>query len=139
MDPDLLRLLLAVLGVLLVLGIYLWDRYRRAVPPARNQRVVADPEPIVPDANPLDTVDEGNAVDPPPVVAEPQVTEVAPADPLDPEPAEIGDWSETAAPAEPQMSMNLHFDAHGDGDYLSTDPALADEVERKLIVILVRL
>ena len=32
MDPDIVRLILAVLGVLLVAGIYFWDRYRRALP-----------------------------------------------------------------------------------------------------------
>ena len=32
MDPDLVRLILVVLGILLVAGIYLWDRYKRSVP-----------------------------------------------------------------------------------------------------------
>ena len=31
--------------------------------------------------------------------------------------------------------MELNFDAHEDDDYLSTDPALYDEVERKIVVI----
>ena len=53
----------------------------------------------------------------------------------EPEPEAIDAWSETAHREEPQMSMGLHFDAHGDGDYLSSDPDLQDDVERKLIVI----
>ena len=136
MDPDLLRLLLVVLGVLLVLGIYLWDRYRRALPPARNRRVI-DPspdrhepviseQPDVSDSGPTDAMAASAAAAPEPSRRQQQ---------LDPDPEEIGDWSDSAMPADPQLSMGLHFDAHGDGDYLSTDPALADEVERKLIVI----
>ena len=54
---------------------------------------------------------------------------------LDPDPADIGDWSDTAGDQDPQFSMELNFDAHQDNDYLSTDPALYDEVERKIIVI----
>jgi len=54
---------------------------------------------------------------------------------LDPDPADIGDWSDTAGGQDPQFSMDLNFDAHGDTDYLSTDPALYDEVERKLVVM----
>jgi cell division protein ZipA len=33
------------------------------------------------------------------------------------------------------MAMELNFDAHGDGDYLHTDPALYDEVERKIVAV----
>jgi cell division protein ZipA len=133
MDPDLLRLLLVVLGVLLVLGIYLWDRYRRASPRAHNRRVKA--EPVAFDEA---TDDHDRDLDASPVT-------VAPTPPgheagarvaaLDPDPREIGDWSDSAAPTEPQLSMGLHFDAHGDGDYLNTNPALLGEVERKLIVM----
>jgi cell division protein ZipA len=146
MDPDLLRLLLVVLGVLLVLGIYLWDRYQRAVPPARNRRVIEDPaEPSVQ----LDMPDTGNdrgAVEPSweaPTGA--GTSSAAPADPPpsgtrleldpDPDPAAIEAWSTTTSAEEPQLSMGLRFDAHGDADYLSADPDLQGDVERKLIVI----
>ena len=53
---------------------------------------------------------------------------------LDPEPAEIG-WAESTTGGDPQFSMDLNFDAHDDGDYLHMDPALQDDVERKLIVL----
>ena len=136
MDPDLLRLLLVVLGVLLVLGIYLWDRYRRALPPAHNRRVIDQSsdrhEPIINDQ--ADLLDSVSAAEP--AFEVPAETEPARRDrQLDPDPEEIGDWTDSALPTDPQLSMGLHFDAHGDSDYLSTDPALADEVERKLIVI----
>jgi cell division protein ZipA len=146
MDPDLLRLLLVVLGVLLVLGIYLWDRYQRAVPPARNRRVIEEPaEPGVPHDRPV-TRNDRDAVEPSwEAPAGAGTSGSAPADPPpsrisleldpDPDPAAIEAWSTSAAAEEPQLSMGLRFDAHGDADYLSADPELQDDVERKLIVI----
>jgi cell division protein ZipA len=145
MDPDLLRFLLVVLGVVLVLGIYLWDRYKRALPPARNRRVIN--EPVIFDDPPVEPVyretqqDDPRPSDPVPAAVEevelPQDGPVETVNSLDPDPApeEIDAWSETADREEPQMTMGLNFDAHGDGDYLTTDPALQDDVERKLIVI----
>ncbi len=151
MDPDTLRLILVLLGVALVAGIYLWDRYKRAAPPVMKQRrapavgsfdTAAEPKSSVARKEPrldresesdvvaIDAVAEkiaGDSIDPDP--REP--TSAA----LDPEPADIGDWGESVAADEPQMAMDLNFDAHGDNDYLSTDPALRDDVERKLIVI----
>jgi cell division protein ZipA len=142
------RLILAVLGVLLVAGIYLWDRYRRAVPrfrmpgrrPAGFSRVSDEPEAHSPTrAEP--TI--GEAVESIPEMRldeDRHDAEVAGHVPgtrseLDPDPADIGEWSGASRDQDPQFSMDLNFDAHGDGDYLSTDPALYDEVERKLVVI----
>jgi len=148
MDPDLVRLILVVLGVVLVAGIYLWDRYKRSAP---NFRVVK--------RSPVNiSVDPGIVDDVEPERAEPTMEDVVESIPemraeeapqpvdledsaprsqsaLDPDPADIGDWSDTAGDRDPQFSMELNFDAHQDNDYLSTDPALHDEVERKIIVI----
>lgn len=156
MDPDLVRLILIVLGVLLVAGIYLWDRYKRSLP--RPQAFRRMPEGLSIDREAVEQ--EGPAAR-----AEPQLGEAVEAipemrldgrqdvelpadrdadqpqsrrgqrDALDPDPEELGEWSGAARDSDPQFSMDLNFDAHGDGDYLSTDPALYNEVERKIIVI----
>ena len=57
---------------------------------------------------------------------------------LDPDPADLGEWSGVQAESGPQFSMDLRFDAHGESNYLHADPALADDVERKIIVINVK-
>lgn len=154
MDPDLVRLILVVLGVALVAAIYLWDRYKRAAPrPARRRRRQPHAAAQEPSLDPAeqDRVDEpaptwreafGLDVAQPP--AEP-VDAVEPFEPtgparrvraqLDPEPLDLGQWSDLAAPAEPQINMDLSFDAHGDADYLSADPALRDEVEHLIVVV----
>ncbi len=149
MDRDLLRFLLVVLGVLLVLGIYLWDRYKRTLPSARNRRVIdespAFDDPLVDSSDeaderrmPPELSDRDDVAGDPPIAeptAEPRPSDSRDALDPDPDPGLIGQWSATANREGPQMSMGLHFDAHGDNDYLSTDPALQDDVERKLIVI----
>lgn len=148
MDPDLIRLILVVLGVLLVIGIYAWDRYKRSAPPARMGRQApqawsdddvdddledARREPVIesqPDRVP-DMMLDDDAV---PVASE-SVSRASRATDLDPDPVDIGEWSRPSAEGDPQFAMDLDFDAHGDNDYLHTDPALADEVERKIIVV----
>ena len=55
MDPDLIRLILVVLGVLLVAGIYLWDRYKRSLPREPMVRRASQPDEIrVPEASEID-------------------------------------------------------------------------------------
>jgi cell division protein ZipA len=157
MDPDLVRLILVVLGVALVAAIYLWDRYKHAPPrPARRRR--AHREPVVRqeptdegDEEPLETAtSEAAAVtgtrpahepEPEPEPEPGRVTGKGGADrraqgsPLDPEPVDLGQWSDAVAAAEPQFALDLSFDAHGDADYLASDPALRDEVEHLIIAI----
>lgn len=154
MDPDLVRLILVVLGIVLVAGIYLWDRYKRRPPkfpvakrvpaglsidpsvveeePERAEPTMEDAVESIPEMRVEEARDTGDLA-----AREPEAPRSDPdpdPDP-DPEPAEIGDWSDTASDQDPQFSMDLNFDAHQDGDYLSTDPALYDEVERMLIVV----
>ena len=150
MDPDLIRLILVVLGVLLVAGIYLWDRYKRRLPrepmvrQAPREDVTTVPEAAESDPGPhhaeprIDTLPET----PPSMTAgtragsdELAVDEPVRSDVLDPEPADIGNWDSATAGGDPQFTMELNFDAHDNSDYLSTDPALQDEVERKFIVL----
>ena len=148
MDPDLVRLSLIVCGVLLVVGIYLWDRYKHARPP--HQALKRRPIEMPLDETAIDTGREGRAE---PTIDD--VTETIPemladepleapgetgpraraAPPLDPEPGELGEWVAPTRDADPQFSMDLNFDANDDGDYLSSDPALRDDVERKIVVI----
>lgn len=139
MDPDLLRLLLVVMGVLLVLGIYLWDRYQRAAPPLRNRRVTPEPPRPEDRSDRIERVDTGeiSARGPGDSPAhDPRAPAFhRPARALDPEPRDLGDWSEDVRRDDPQLSMGLHFNADGDGDYLNADPALAEDVDRKLIVV----
>jgi len=148
MEPDLVRLILVVLGIVLVAGIYLWDRYKRRTPkfpvakraPAdlsidpsvvegeseRAEPTMEDAVESIPEMRVEEARDTGD------LAARDRET---PRPGLDPDPADIGDWSDTASDQDPQYSMDLNFDAHQDGDYLSTDPALYDEVERMLIVV----
>ena len=171
MDPDLIRLILVILGVLLVVGIYLWDRFKRAAPKRSMVRrlppdelseseldheagheyeaepsyeahgsamgsEVSKPQRREPR---VDTVPESvpgfSARDVDQFDAEPVGAESARRSALDPEPADVGTFGAAAETGDPQFSMDLNFDAHGDNDYLSTDPALYDEVERKIIVL----
>jgi cell division protein ZipA len=142
MDPDLVRLILVVLGVLLVVGIYLWDRYKRSLPqmPRRRRRPAAPAADAARPARGEPTLDEPMAEQQLPSGAaevEPAAARPGPgaSSALDPEPADIGDWSAPLRDEDPQFAMDLKFDAHGEGDYLSTDPALYGEVERKIVVI----
>lgn len=45
------------------------------------------------------------------------------------------DWRPVSGHEEQQLSMDLNFDAHGDGDYLHTDPALLGDVERMIVAL----
>lgn len=145
MDPDLVRLILIVLGVLLVVGIYLWDRYKRSSP--RPQAFKRSPAGMSVDDTMLDqdrpqpTMDE-TIESIPEMRLDQRDADVIDARPatqphstIDPEPADIGEWSVAPRDADPQFAMDLNFDAHGGNDYLHSDPALYDEVERKIIVI----
>ena len=148
MDPDLVRLILVVLGVVLVAGIYLWDRYKRSAPSLRRSKhppehlsvdaaMVDEVEPERPEPTMQDEVESipEMRAEASPARADSPVSVQQTGAVLDPDPADIGDWSDTAADQDPQFSMDLNFDAHQDGDYLSTDPALYDEVERKIVVV----
>lgn len=154
MDPDLIRLILVILGVSLVAGIYLWDRYRKNSlrPPMVTQA------PREPDAETVSYNDDSPELDSPAVAqttvpdreleieqeSDPEgVVEAAMAasagsprnETLDPEPSDIGSWGTADRDSDPQYTMDLAFDAHGDSDYLNTDPALYDEIERKIVVL----
>ena len=149
MDPDIVRLILVVLGVLLVAGIYLWDRYKRSAsrfrqPKKSPSRLTIDPEsmdkaasgraePKMADA--VESIPEMRMEQPQPDSRPGEGGAQDPHMTLDPDPAELGDWSNASHGQDPQFSMDLNFDAHGDSDYLSTDPALYGEVERKIVVI----
>lgn len=149
MDPDLLRLLLLVLGVLLVAGIYLWDRYKHTLPRVRTRRM--PPRRDLFEAGPADPADgadagmgqrdyrsdghaagDGGGLHDDPLAAR---ARRGGASEFDPEPGDLGDWSTDPRASEPTLPLELRFDAHGGGDYLRNDPALADDVEHKLIVI----
>ena len=151
MDSNLVRLVLIALGVVLVVGIYLWDRYKRAAP--RVRRVKRVPEAM--------SIDADGLQDESPQLTEPAMDDAVESIPemriddeaeaagrakpvrrakpvLDPDPTDLGEWSGAQTESEPQFSMDLRFDAHGESNYLHADPALADDVERKIIVINVK-
>ena len=151
MDSNLVRLVLIALGVVLVVGIYLWDRYKRAAP--RVRRVKRVPEAM--------SIDPNGLQDESPQLTEPAMDDAVESIPemriddeaeaagrakpvrrakpvLDPDPTDLGEWSGAQTELEPQFSMDLRFDAHGESNYLHADPALADDVERKIIVINVK-
>ena len=146
MDPDLIRLILVVLGVLLVIGIYAWDRIKRLSPPRRMGRRAPSSmslddigeqrgerrEPRVesqPESVPAMAIDD--------VASDESISDGDPRDAIAERPRQVREspaWQPDSTAADPQFTMDLSFDAHGDSDYLSIDPALLDEVERKLIV-----
>lgn len=148
MDPDFLRLILLALGVLLVAGIYLWDRYKRARrrfrTPSRSPSA-AFTEPALYDDGEVQRTEPTMHGDLESIPEMRTHDEEAGADPvyapahagaaLDPEPLDLGEWSDAHHDHDPQFSMDLNFDAHGDSDYLHADPALQDEVERMLVVV----
>jgi cell division protein ZipA len=140
------RLILVLLGILLVAGIYLWDRYKRAMPRPRApkraakamsmgmqsapvDRTAARAEPrldTMPSADDHDALPESVVLDP-----EPGRTGGLP----DPEPPAPGEWVAEKPDQDSQAALDLRFDAHGDGDYLATDPALHDDIERLIVVV----
>lgn len=191
MDSDQLRLILLVLGVVLVVGIYLRDRFKRrhgTGGPIKMARNLKEPdfdlpeldddvsevrvrsrhperpsEPYIeqPDDQPVDQpVDQGSLDD-----AEAQGAEVSRKKEKDLPPMMVPGRQETAsslrelglqldepdavergqeplpleegmvATQESQFSLDLEFNAHGDSDYLSMDPALMDEVPRLIVQI----
>jgi cell division protein ZipA len=155
MDPDLVRIILVVLGVLLIVGIYLWDRFKRATPRTRrirrSRQAMSIESAAAPEEMPEQASAEATAQRAEPTLgqASESIPEMRVAEEdaerhrarapvgaaLDPEPSDLGEWSTPARGGDPQFSMDLNFDAHGDGDYLAIDPALLDEVERKIVVI----
>ena len=150
MEPDLVRLVLIVLGVLLVVGIYLWDRYKHAPPRRRPRRrrhmpgdlprAEASPEVPQPDPDPELESDLGIDVDNPAPVQRRATAAKEKASggrpvreeaPLDPEPEAFDSWSLTAETAgDPQFSMDLSFEAEGRSDYLGHHPGDTVDVER---------
>jgi cell division protein ZipA len=145
MDPDLVRLILLVLGALLVAGIYLWDRYKRSSPRTPLGRRPPSTEtldcPMVdPGENGRAEPSMGDAVE---SIPEMRVdgaragggAGVAARAAPEADSEDVGDWSSVTADENPQFSMDLNFDAHQDGDYLNRDPVLNDEVERKIVVL----
>ncbi len=125
MDSDLLRLILLILGVLLVAGIYLWDRYKRSglhLPRTpRKSRRKRQLEP---------TLD-----------GEPPQASGAPADDNLPPGEFVGEpvvrhrWDTPTADKDSQLAMELTFSAQGESDYLHIDPALLHEVPRLIVQV----
>jgi cell division protein ZipA len=138
MDSDLLRLILLVLGVILVVGIYLWDRYKRMV------RSMPSPAParrhVEPTMDGAIAADPGDSVDMPEMRVEDRSADDD--DPLPPgefvgEPVVKHRWDASASDSESQVAMDLEFNAHDEGDYLHLDPALMDEVPRLILQVVV--
>ena len=146
MDPDVVRLILVLLGILLVAGIYLWDRYKRAMPrpraPRRTAKVMsmdtqsapvgkaavrAEPRlDAIPSADDQDVLPESVALEP-----EPGRTGALP----DPEPSAPGEWAAEPPDQDSQAALDLRFDAHGDGDHPAADSTLPDEIEPLIVVV----
>jgi cell division protein ZipA len=138
MDATTLRLILLGTGVLLVVGIYFWDRYKRRQWQSgrarrRPRRSAVEPwlgelpadEPAGDDLPTLSTDDEapgGDDLPPGEFVGEPVVRER---------------WEATDPENETQLSMDLAFNAEAESDYLHIDPALLDEVPRLILQIVV--
>jgi cell division protein ZipA len=164
MDPDIVRLILIILGVLLVVGIYLWDVYQRRRPrPARRRRApvvreqagasaraAAPPEdPAVSDWEPLEVAEPVYEAEPAAESASTPRPAPGPAPEPAPEPAparsrgsagrEPGARSakgrDRSVPGDDDVQLDLSFDAEGRADYLSQDADLASDVEPMIIVV----
>jgi len=126
MDSDLLRLILLVLGVLLVVGIYLWDRYRRNqrhAPMASRHAQHVEPT-MNQDQDTVDSIgsDHEESLPPGEFVGEPVV---------------LRRWGAVDEDKDSQLSMDLAFNAQGETDYRHLDPALVDEVPRLIVQVVV--
>jgi len=125
MDSDLLRLILLVLGILLVVGIYLWDRYqRRGLHLPRSLRKSARKRHLEPT---LDGEIPGGADAP--------SDDSLPPGEFVGEPVLLHRWDTSADNKDSQLSMDLTFSAQGESDYLHIDPALLDEVPRLIVQV----
>ncbi|RMG33240.1 MAG: hypothetical protein D6720_11850 [Gammaproteobacteria bacterium] len=141
MDANTLRLILAVAGVLLVAGIYLWDRHkRRQWRPGQARRVRAQAEPSIENIESVGHADSLQEL--PEMPAEPESRPTAGDDDLPPgefvgEPVVRQRWVDDAEEQSSQLTMDLEFGADADSDYLHIDPALMDEVPRLIVQIVV--
>jgi len=119
MDSDLLRLILLILGVLLVAGIYLWDRFkRRSLQMPRRLRKSARKPHLEP------TLDGEAAAD----------DSLPPGESVG-EPVVQHRWDTPTEDKDSQLAMELTFSAQGESDYLHIDPALLDEVPRLIVQV----
>ncbi len=117
MDADRLRIILLILGLLLVAGIYLWDRVTRRPRPHARDRREPKAEPHLPDQQAGD---------------EDLATLVAAREEAC-EPVQLGAWDELDLDADPALDEELSFDAHGASDYLHTGPDADDGVPRLIV------
>jgi cell division protein ZipA len=119
MDADQLRLILLVLGFLLIVGIYLWDRVTRR-PPRPHARDRRREPAIEPQQADVEDADE-------------DLAEMVAAREESRSPVELGAWDELKLDAEPVLDDELSFDAHGVSDYLHLDPQANDGIPRLII------
>jgi len=143
MDSDLLRLILLALGVILVVGIYLVDRYRKFA--RRRPRAVVAHQHIEPTIEGGDEDEADEQADVLDLRAEDRVKEnrveedePLPAGEFVGEPVVRHRWNADAvdSDSESQLSMELEFSAQGEGDYMHLDPALMDEIPRLIIQVI---
>ncbi len=145
MDATTLRLILIGLGVLLVVGIYLWDRYQRSRwqpgqarrrPPqeAAEHSLGEPPAGITSEEDDLPVL--GAADEAPEEVT---ADESLPPGEFVGEPVVRERWEDTDPDNDTQLSMDLAFNAESESesDYLHIDPALFDEVPRLILQIVV--
>ena len=144
MDSYILRLILLALGVILVVGIYFWDRYNRIArrfPKIKAQREtpVVEPEEKLSDVESFTSSpsDEGPSFTIEDDVSDKEVSldldDELPQGESVGEPVVLQEWDQVKSSDEAQFSLDLEFNAHGESDYLQMDPALLDEVPRKII------
>ncbi len=138
MDATTLRLILLGMGILLVAGIYLWDRYKRRQWQLKQARRRPQRAAVEPSLGELSTGEP--AEERPPALN----TDDQPPGGGDLPPRERAGESEgqghpegTGPDNEPRSSRDLTFNAEGESDYLHIDPALRDEVPRLILQIVV--
>lgn len=129
MDADSLRLILLGLGILLVLGIYLWDRWgRRHAAPRSHAR----PQP---EARRAPRFEESDEEEPPPAQPDTGEEAVQGSGRKAPDALQPGAWDQIELDAEPVLDDATAFDVHGSSDYLHSAPELQDDLPRLIVLI----
>ncbi len=134
MDADLLRLILIGAGILLVVGIYLWDRYQRTERPMAS-KARAKVEPTIEERVSGERSSRRSRSES--LVGHRDDSDILFADPGEAD-ADPDDW-DVGEPMDPKAGgegdLDFEFNSYDDTDYLHLDPDLAEEMPRLILQI----
>ena len=121
MEPDVLRLILLAFGAIMVVSIYIWDRYKRNRWRASKTNAAQQRKQPVFDQQPVDDDTAEVVVD----MHEPE-----------PEPLVLSEHDTVlAVDVEPEGMLDLNFHTFPENDYVHGDPALLDDLPTMVLQI----